>query len=79
VKKKSCSISVSPSQFAERILEVLSTLPPLLHCKKCGSKVIHRDATLSYNGKVSKIQLPICPKCSPEDEQVNTPANPKVA
>ena len=73
--KKSCSISVSPSQFAGRILEVLSALPPRLHCQNCGSEVTHLNATLSYKGKVSKIQLPICPKCSPEDEQVNTPAH----
>ena len=79
MKKKSCSISVSPSQFAERILEVLSALPPPLHCQNCGSAVMHQDTTLSYNGKVSKIQLPICPKCSQAYEQVNTPANRKVA
>jgi hypothetical protein len=79
VKKNSGSISVSPSQFAERILDVLSALPPPLHCQNCGSAVIHQDTTLSYNGKVSKIQLPICPKCNQKDEQVNTPANRKVA
>jgi len=79
MKKKSFSISVSPSQFAGRILEVLSALPPLPHCQNCGSAVMHQDTTLSYNGKVSKIQLPICAKCNQNDEQVNTPANRKVA
>ena len=79
VKKNSCSISVSPSQFAERILEVLSASPPPLHCQNCGSAVIHRNATLSYTGKVVIIQLPVCPKCNQKDEQVNTPANRKVA
>jgi hypothetical protein len=33
VKKNPCSISVSPCPFAESILEVLSALPPLLHCQ----------------------------------------------
>jgi len=79
VKKNSGSISVSPSQFAERILEVLSALPPPLHCENCGSAVIHRNATLSHHGKVVIIQLPVCPKCNQKDEQVNTPANRKVA
>src|ERR1700747_2819837 len=41
VTKKPCSISVSPSQFAERILEILSALPPLLDCQNCGSEVLH--------------------------------------
>jgi hypothetical protein len=79
VKKNSGSISVSPSQFAGRILEVLSALPPLPHCQNCGSAVTHRNATLSYKGKVVIIQLPICLKCDQKDEQVNTTANRKVA
>ena len=79
MKKKPCSISVSPSQFAERIFTVLSASPPTLHCQHCGSAVIHRNATLTYNGEVQMIQLPICPRCKQRDEQVKTPANRKVA
>jgi hypothetical protein len=79
VKKNSRSISVSPSPFAERILKVLSALPPRLDCQNCGSEVIHHDATLSYKGKVAKIQFPFCPQCNQPYEQANTPANRNAA
>lgn len=78
-EKKGSSIIVSPSQFAERILEVLSALPLHHHCPNCGSDVTHRDTTFSYNGEASRIKVPVCPKCSQADERVNSPTSRKIA
>ena len=77
--KKPCSIIVFPSQFAGRILEALSALPLLPRCPNCGSEAIHRDVTLAYDDEVVKLQLSMCPRCSQEVEQVNSPAGRKVA
>jgi hypothetical protein len=50
---KSLSISSTAVQSVEELFDVLSALPPLVPCRKCGSRLMQRNATFfSYGGKV---------------------------
>jgi hypothetical protein len=64
MESESRTITVVPPQAAEDLFNTLSALPPLIHCPKCGFKLLHLDATFfSQNGKVWTLPLPVCPKC----------------
>jgi hypothetical protein len=53
-----------PSESVEDLFNVLSAMPPLTHCRKCGSKLFHLDATfLSDSGKTWTLPLPFCSRC----------------
>ena len=64
--KPSVSSTVSPTQSVEEFFDSLSALPPFIHCRQCGSKLLHVDITfLSEGGKAWTLPLPSCPKCEP--------------
>ncbi|MCU1304488.1 MAG: hypothetical protein JWQ87_4772 [Candidatus Sulfotelmatobacter sp.] len=64
--KPSVSSTVSPTQSVEELFDSLSTLPPFIHCRQCGSKLLHVNVTfLSEGGKAWTLPLPSCPKCEP--------------
>ena len=61
---KSPSISSTVVQSVEELFDALSALPPLVHCRKCGSRVLLMNATFfSYGGKVWNLWLPVCTNC----------------
>lgn len=39
-----------PSESVEELFDALSALPPLTHCRKCGTKLLHLDATFFSHG-----------------------------
>lgn len=64
--KPSVSSLVTPIQSVQELFNSLSALPPLIHCRQCGSKLLHVDATfLSEGGKAWTQPLPFCPNCEP--------------
>jgi hypothetical protein len=77
---KSLSISSTVVQSVEELFDALSALPPLVHCRRCGSRLLQMNATFfSYGGKVWNLPLPVCTTCeptqfSPERADVPTPA-----
>jgi hypothetical protein len=77
---KSPSISSTVVPSVEELFDALSALPPLVHCRKCGSRLLQMNATFfSYGGKVWTLSLPVCTNCeptqfSPERAHVPTPA-----
>ena len=63
---KSLSVSSTPVQTVEELYDALSALPPLVHCRKCGSRLRQMNATFfSCGGKMWKLPLPVCTKCEP--------------
>jgi hypothetical protein len=63
---KSLSVSSTVVQTVEELFDALSALPPLVHCRKCGSRLLQRNATFfSYGGRVWNLPLPVCTKCEP--------------
>ena len=77
---QSLSTSSTVVQSVEELFEALSALPPLVHCRKCGSRLLQMNATFfSYGGKVWNLPLPVCTNCEPtrfnlEPADVATPA-----
>jgi hypothetical protein len=63
---KSPSISSTVVRSVEELLDALSALPPLVHCRKCGSRLMQMNARFfSYGGKVWNLPLPVCTNCEP--------------
>jgi len=64
MKSNSPPIGV-PSKSVKKLFDALSALPRLTHCQKCGTELLHVDATFfSYEGeKVCNLPLPFCSKC----------------
>jgi hypothetical protein len=63
---KSPSISSTVVQSGEELFDALSALPPLVHCRKCGSRLLQMNATFfSYGGKVWNLPLPVSTTCEP--------------
>ena|ERR1700674_4142025 len=77
---QSLSTSSTVVQRVEELFDGLSALPPLLHCRKCGSRLLQMNATyFSYGGKVWDLPIPVCTNCeptqfSPERADVPRPA-----
>jgi hypothetical protein len=69
--KPSASSTVAPTQSIEELFDSLSTLPPSIHCRQCGGKLLHVDATFFLeSGKAWTLPLPVCPNCEPS--QIST-------
>ncbi len=63
-KNGSQSIIV-PSESVEGLFDALSALPRLTRCRKCGTELLHVDATFFSNGgKVWTLPLPFCSNCA---------------
>ena len=77
---KSLSISSTVVQSVEELFDPLSALPPLVHCRKCASRLLQMNTPFfSYGGKVWNLPLPVCTNCeptqfSPDRADVPTPA-----
>jgi hypothetical protein len=53
----------------EDLFEALSELPSPVRCNRCGSGLLHLDATFfSPGGKVWTVPLPVCPKCDLKED-----------
>jgi len=64
VRSKSQLILV-PSGSVEELFTVLSAMPSMTHCRKCGSELLHVDATFFlYSGKTWTLPLPFCSRCN---------------
>ncbi len=64
--KKSLSVSSTVVQTVEELLDELSALPPLVHCRKCGSRLLQMNSTFfSCGGKMWKHPSPVCTECEP--------------
>jgi hypothetical protein len=62
----------------KEFLDNLSALPSPERCRKCGSKLMHVDATLFSSGeKFWTLPVPVCPRC--EDVSKFMPARPNEA
>jgi hypothetical protein len=60
---------IVPSESVEELFNVLSALPRLTHCQKCGTELLHLDATFSsYGGKVWTLPFPFCSNCNREED-----------
>ena len=59
---------IVPSESVEELFDALSALPRLTNCRKCGTALLHVDATFfSPNGKVWTLPLPFCSNCNREE------------
>src|SRR6266567_4384182 len=57
------------SESVEELFDALSALPPLIHCRKCGTELLHVDATFfSSSGNVWTLPLPFCSNCAREEQ-----------
>jgi hypothetical protein len=54
---KSSESAPVPSLSVAELLDTLSGMPRLLECPECGSKLLHRDAAFSHNGRVWTLQI----------------------
>ncbi len=73
-RNASQSIAV-PSESVGELFDALSALPPLTHCRKCGTELLHLDATFfSYGGKVWTLPLPFCENCARAEDDMATNA-----
>jgi hypothetical protein len=53
------------SQLIDKLFDALSAIPPLLHCRKCGTELLHANATFfTLAGKEWTLPLPHCPQCT---------------
>lgn len=56
---------VAPTGSPEKLFDALSGQPPLTDCRKCGTALLHMDATFfSSTGKVWTLPLPFCSNCA---------------
>lgn len=60
------SSAVISVKTVDELFDALSTLPPLICCQKCGTKLLHANAIfVSTSGKVWTLPLPVCTNCEP--------------
>lgn len=58
----------------DNLFDSLTSEPPRERCSKCGSKMMHLDATFfssGPSGKVWTVPLPVCPHCDLKEDTVN--------
>jgi hypothetical protein len=66
---------IVPSESVAKLSDVLSALPRLTHCQKCGTELLHVDAMFfSDGGKVWTLPLPFCTACNREKAVVTNAA-----
>jgi len=66
---------IVPSESVEELFDALSALPRLTRCRKCGTELLHVDATFfPPSGKVWTLPLPFCSKCNREEAVVTNAA-----
>jgi hypothetical protein len=59
---------IVPPESVEELFDALSALPRLTHCRKCGTELMHVDATFfSSSGKVWTLPLLFCLNCAREE------------
>ncbi len=60
------------SALSRSITEFLSTaaMPQIQHCHKCGSRMDHIGAVISFAGKHWDVALPVCRQCTPESAEL---------
>ncbi len=59
-------ISQNMHSAIDNLFDTISSEPPHGRCFKCGSKMMHLDATFfspGPSGKIWTVPLPVCPKC----------------
>jgi hypothetical protein len=64
-------MSENPDSAVHNLFEALASEPPRAACLKCGSKMMHLDATFfspGPSGKVWTVPLPVCPKCDLKED-----------
>jgi transcription elongation factor Elf1 len=65
-RKESHPIPV-PSESVKELFDALSVLPRLTNCRRCGTELLHLDATFFSNGRrVWTLPLPFCSNCGLE-------------
>jgi hypothetical protein len=61
--------SLTLRSAVEDLFDTLSDLPSPVRCNRCGSELLHLDATFfSTGGKVWTVPLPVCPKCDLKED-----------
>jgi hypothetical protein len=59
-----CQSIIVPSESVAELFAALSALPRLTRCRKCGTELLHLDATFfSDGGKVWTLPVPFCSTC----------------
>jgi hypothetical protein len=62
------SMAVTPQSVRE-FFDEPSVLPPLTHCTKCETKLLHVDVTfLSSGGRVWVLPSPFCTACNRKED-----------
>src|SRR5580658_6829914 len=46
-----------------KLLQAVSSHSPRSQCRDCGTRLIYRDCTFSFEGRSWEVSMPICPKC----------------
>jgi hypothetical protein len=65
----SLSSTEAQSQLIDKLFDALSAIPPLLHCPKCGTELLHTNATFfTLAGKEWTVPVPHCPQCDLNEE-----------
>ncbi len=73
--KNTAQLIIVPSESVEELFAALSALPRLTYCRKCGTELLHLDATFfSYGGKVWTLPLPFCSNCNQEERAMTNAA-----
>lgn len=66
---------VVPSESVAELFDALSGLPRLTNCRKCGTALLHVDATFFLpSRKVWTLPLPFCWNCNREEAVVTNAA-----
>jgi hypothetical protein len=64
---------IVPSESVEELFDALSALPRLTRCRKCGTELLHVDATFfASSGKVWTLPLPFCSNCARKERKRRT-------
>lgn len=65
------SSTAALSQLIDELLDDLSAMPPLLHCRKCSTEVLYTNATFfMVAGKEWTVPVPHCPLCDLNEETI---------
>lgn len=65
-KPLSVSSAVKATQPVDELFDILSAAPVQIHCRNCGTKLLHIQTTFfSDSGKLWTLALPLCTNCEP--------------
>lgn len=65
----SLSSTEAQSQLIDKLFDARSAIPPLLHCRQCGTELLHAEChVFTLADKEWTVPVPHCPQCDPNEE-----------